>query len=605
MSYQPLPPGTLLQGRYAIEDLLGEGGFGAVYRARDLHLARRLCAVKETFDTSSAAAAQFRLEAEILAGLEHPYLPEVWDYFAEGRGLYLVMEFIEGDDLESQLNRDGPLPELLVRQWVSQLSGALALMHARQPPVIHRDIKPANIKIRSNSQPVLVDFGLAKIFHPTQETVLAARAVSDGFSPIEQYGRGRTDARSDIYALGATLYNLLTGIVPPDAPTRAIDDPIVPPSQLNPAISPGMERIILHALSMHAEARYQSVLDLQRELERGHAAAGPYFKGPTCSLCGAPRKSGLHFCDVCGAALPAEVTTAPIHTTPTRPLFPSAPPPSRRQHNWEIIPSPTTHHLYALGGASTEGLAACGANGTLLVNVTGNWIALNSPTTDHLHAVRLGGHNIWAVGTQGAILHYWQGHWDLLATTDGDALYAMTLTNPQEGWIAGSSGTMLALSDARFKLVATHTRHVIYGIALNQHGQGWAVGSEGLILRLHEGLWLHEPSPDWNDLFSVAFTPEGEAWAVGDGGILLHFNGSAWISGPQLNVPALRSIAFNSRGEGWAVGHRGIILRFLNGQWAPTPTPSPTNKTLFSVTFLHDQEAWAVGEAGTILRCLT
>src|SRR5215471_9107876 len=268
MSYQPLNPGTLLQGRYLLEDLLGEGGFGAVYRARDLHLARRLCAVKETFDTSSAAAAQFRLEAEILAGLEHPYLPEVWDYFSEGHGLYLVMEFIEGEDLESQLNRDGPLPELLVRQWISQLCGALALMHARQPAVIHRDIKPANIKIRTNGQPVLVDFGLAKVYHPTQETVIAARAVSDGFSPIEQYGRGRTDARSDIYALGATLYNLLTGVIPPDAPARAINDPLIPPRQLNPAISPAMERIILRALTMRAESRYQSALALKHDIER-------------------------------------------------------------------------------------------------------------------------------------------------------------------------------------------------------------------------------------------------------------------------------------------------------------------------------------------------
>jgi serine/threonine-protein kinase len=604
MSYQPLIPGARLQGRYVIEDLLGEGGFGAVYRARDLHLARRLCAVKETFDTSSAAAAQFRLEAEILAGLEHPYLPEVWDYFEEGRGLYLVMEFIEGEDLESQLNRDGPLPELIVRQWISQLCGALALMHARQPPVIHRDIKPANIKIRTNGQPVLVDFGLAKVYHPTQETVMAARAVSDGFSPIEQYGRGRTDARSDIYALGATLYNLLTGVVPPDAPARAVDDPLIPPHQINPAISPGMERIILRALSMHAEARYQSALDMQRDLERGHAAAGPYFRGPTCPSCGAPRKVGLSFCDCCGATLPSGGITAPIHATPTRPIFASAPP-ARRQHTWEIIPSPTSQTLYALGGTSGEGLAACGANGAILVNVTGNWVALASPTADHLHAIALRGQNIWAVGSQGAILHYGMGRWNLLAVPEGDSYYALALSGPQEGWIAGSSGAMLALNNGAFTPAATHTRHVIYGLAVNAHGQGWAVGSEGLILRLHEGAWLHEPSPDWNDLFAVAITPSGDAWAVGDGGTLLYYNGSSWARGPNLNVPTLRALAFNSRGEGWAVGSRGAILRFLNGQWTPSASPAPTTQTLYSVAFFHDQEVWAVGEAGTLLRCLS
>jgi hypothetical protein len=605
MSYQPLIPGALLQGRYIIEDLLGEGGFGAVYRARDLHLGRRLCALKETFDTSSAAAAQFRLEAEILAGLEHPYLPEVWDSFEEGRGLYLVMEFIEGNDLESQLNREGPLPELIVRQWISQLCSALALMHARQPPVIHRDVKPANIKIRPNGQPVLVDFGLAKVYHPTQETVMAARAVSDGFSPIEQYGRGRTDARSDIYALGATLYNLLTGVVPPDAPARAVNDPLVPPHQMNPAISPGMERIILRALSMRAEARYQSALDMQHDLERGHAAAGPYFRGPTCLSCGAPRKAGLGFCDLCGAALPvASAAATSIHATPTRPIFASAPP-ARRQHTWEVIPSPTTHSLYALGGTPGEGLAACGANGTLLVNVTGNWVALTSPTADDLHAISLRAQNIWVVGTQGAILHYGLGRWNLLAATEADAFYALALSGPGEGWIAGSSGSMLALSNGGCIPTATHTRHVIYGLALNAQGQGWAVGSEGLILRLHEGFWLHEPSPDWSDLFAVAFTPNGDAWAVGDGGTLLHFNGSAWVHGPNLNVPALRSLAFNSRGEGWAVGNRGVIVRFLQGQWMLSTSPSPTTQTLCSVAFLHDQEAWAVGESGVLLRCLS
>lgn len=604
MSYQPLIPGFLLQERYVIEDLLGEGGFGAVYRARDLHLGGRLCAVKETFDTSSTAAVQFRLEAEILAGLEHPYLPEVWDYFEEGRGLYLVMEFIEGEDLETLLNRDGPLPELIVRQWISQLCGALALMHARQPPVIHRDIKPANIKVRSNGQPVLVDFGLAKIFHPTQETVLAARAVSDGFSPIEQYGRGRTDARSDIYALGATLYNLLTGIVPPDAPARAVDDPLVPPHQVNADISPGMERIILRALSMHTEARYQSALDMQRDLERGHAAAGPFFRGPTCSSCGAPHKAGLSFCDSCGAVMPIGGITTPIHASPTRPIFASAPP-ARRQHTWEVIPSPTGHALYALGGIPGEGLAACGANGALLVNVTGNWVALTSPTIDTLHAIALRSQNIWAVGSQGAILHYGLGRWNVLASTEGDSLYALALQGPQEGWIAGSSGLMLALSNGNMIPTATHTRHVIYGLALNAQGRGWAVGSEGLILRLHEGLWLHEPSPDWNDLLSVAFMPNGNAWAVGDGGILLYFNGAGWIRGPQMNVPTLRSVAFNSRGEGWAVGSRGTILHYLNGQWMPSASPSPTTQMLHSVAFLHDQEVWAVGESGVLLRCLT
>ncbi|MBA3825658.1 MAG: serine/threonine protein kinase, partial [Ktedonobacterales bacterium] len=215
MAHKLLASGTVLAGRYRIERLIKSGGFAAVYVATDQRQ-RRVCAVKETFDPTGDNADQFRLEAEILADIRHQNLPAVWDYFGQNGDLYLVMEYIEGEDLESHLDMSGLLGEDYVRDWVEQLCDALTMLHRHQPPIIHRDIKPANVKITPDGRAVLVDFGIAKFYQAGNNTQVAARAVTDGFSPLEQYGQGSTDPRSDIYALGATVYNLLTGVIPPD-----------------------------------------------------------------------------------------------------------------------------------------------------------------------------------------------------------------------------------------------------------------------------------------------------------------------------------------------------------------------------------------------------
>ncbi len=254
----PLTSGQVLHNRYRLEALLGQGGFGAVYRAWDLRLSHP-CAVKENLDTTPEAQQQFRQEALILAHLNHPNLPRVTDHFidAEGRQ-YLVMDFVEGDDLETMLEEQGPLDESRVLSWLGQILDALEYMHSRPQPVIHRDIKPANIKITPQGKAILVDFGLAKRFVSGQTTITGAKAVSPGFAPVEQY-IGRTDARSDIYALGATLYCLLTGEAPPESPERAAGTHLTSPRRLNPTISAHTERVILKAMTINTERRYQTV----------------------------------------------------------------------------------------------------------------------------------------------------------------------------------------------------------------------------------------------------------------------------------------------------------------------------------------------------------
>lgn len=270
-----LATGQVLQGRYRITRLLGRGGMGAVYQAEDMRLGNRSVAVKENFDASAEAQAQFQLEATTLANLNHPNLPRVIDHFIEPSGQqYLVMDFVEGQDLQEVLDQRGRSSEAQALPWIEQVCDALEYLHGQNPPIIHRDIKPANIKITPSGKAMLVDFGIAKQFQPGQETMAAARAVTPGFSPPEQYGSARTDARSDVYALAATLYCLLTGQVPPDAMDRLTGQRLIPPRQLNPAVSSATEAAILRAMELNPAGRPQSVREFRGMLGSRPAAVG-------------------------------------------------------------------------------------------------------------------------------------------------------------------------------------------------------------------------------------------------------------------------------------------------------------------------------------------
>ncbi len=262
-----LATGIVLNNRYRIVKLIAQGGFGAVYLAWDLSLSRA-CAVKENLDTSPQAQQQFEREAKILANLNHPNLARVIDYFfIPGQGQYLVMDYVEGEDLQEMLDRSGgPLAENQVLPWITQVCEALEYLHGQNPPIIHRDIKPANIKITPQGQAMLVDFGIAKVYDPGKKTTIGARGVTPGYSPLEQYGRGGTDQRSDVYALGATLYCLLTGRVPCESIRRLQGDTLVLPQQLNPSISTAAAAAIMKAMQMDAGQRFASAGALKQAL---------------------------------------------------------------------------------------------------------------------------------------------------------------------------------------------------------------------------------------------------------------------------------------------------------------------------------------------------
>ena len=262
----PLNTGQVLNNRYRIVKLLGQGGFGAVYRAWDNNL-KGACALKENLDTSTNAQEQFAREASLLYNLRHPNLPRVTDHFVvAGQGQYLVMDYVEGDDQQSMLDRTpGGLPEDQVLVWMGQICDALGYMHSQKPPVIHRDIKPANIKITPQGQAILVDFGIAKTYDANLKTIAGARAVTPGYSPPEQYGAGKTDGRSDVYALGATMYALLNGQPPPqsvDLLRQAESLPVLS-SQLSPHIRAAVER----AMQFNPDMRFQTTAEFKAALQ--------------------------------------------------------------------------------------------------------------------------------------------------------------------------------------------------------------------------------------------------------------------------------------------------------------------------------------------------
>jgi len=277
---QPLALGTVLRARYKIIELVGQGGMGAVYRADDLRLEGRQCAVKEVqleteADFAAQSREQFHREASVLARLDHPNLPKVSDYFSEENRDYLVMDFVAGRNLKEimdEARRQGRfLEEKQVRAWADQLCDALEYLHGQAPPILHRDIKPANIRLTPGGTLKLVDFGLVKLLAPDDSrtiTILQGRGTIQ-YTPLEQYGgdTGHTDIRSDIYSLGATLYHLLTNQPPADVKQRFLQPDSLPsPRSLNPRLSSRIERAILQALEMHPDQRPASVAEFRADL---------------------------------------------------------------------------------------------------------------------------------------------------------------------------------------------------------------------------------------------------------------------------------------------------------------------------------------------------
>jgi WD40 repeat protein/tRNA A-37 threonylcarbamoyl transferase component Bud32 len=271
-----LPSNHLLRQRYRIVERIGRGGMGAVYRAQDRQFGDRAVAIKEMSQSglrpeeAAEATEAFKQEAMLLASLLHPNLPRIYDHFSEEGRWYLVMDFIEGESLEQYLARwqrehpEGPpgLPIAEVLEIGIQLSSVLGYLHTRQPPIIFRDLKPSNVMRSAEGHVYLIDFGIARHFKPGQLRDTKAFA-SWGYAAPEQYGKAQTTPRSDIYSLGATLYHLLTGQSPTQAPFRF--------TALHSYTQPleyELEKLIMLMVSLDEQQRPASMAAIRQELQR-------------------------------------------------------------------------------------------------------------------------------------------------------------------------------------------------------------------------------------------------------------------------------------------------------------------------------------------------
>jgi serine/threonine protein kinase len=296
--YEFLPIGYMLRGRYRILRVIGGGGMGAVYKAEDTKLEGTPVAVKEMrtdMETASSSSAQgadsteeqrarereerrqlreaFRQEAQILMELHHPNLPRVNEFFTEGGRPYLVMELLPGESLEKKLDRlrGQPMDEAEALKYGIQLCRVLQFLHTQSPPIIFRDVKPANIMLLPNGQVKLIDFGIARTYKEGKRRDTMSMGTA-AYAPFEQFGKGQTDARSDIYSLAATLYHLLTGRPPTPAttPTNLRD--------YNPKLSSPTEQLIIRCMSRDMDTRPQTASALEAEFRR---CLGVPYEAPT------------------------------------------------------------------------------------------------------------------------------------------------------------------------------------------------------------------------------------------------------------------------------------------------------------------------------------
>ena len=343
-----LNPGTLLQGRYKIERLLGQGGMSTVYLADHIRLGRKV-ALKalQPVDIRQQQAhfEQLEFEARIMASLAHPNLAWVLDFFFEERLPYLVMEFIDGRNLQQIAElAPKPLSQRRVLEFAGQLLDVLEYLHSATPPVIVRDLKPSNVMMDGNKRLRLIDFGLAKSLAPGQGTRPLVKGMgSPGYAPLEQYGRTQTtDVRSDIYALGATLLFLLTDLAPPQATLRAANKtPLLDPRTVNESVSPELWKALQAMLEIEARNRPASIQAVRALLFPPLPPLPTAAEAPrNCPVCSKPlqrNKQKLVEVDVCPTCQGLWLDRGELEQLVEASQIYPAPPGSKKRTLWQHL----------------------------------------------------------------------------------------------------------------------------------------------------------------------------------------------------------------------------------------------------------------------------
>ena len=475
-----LEPSAILENRYEIINIMKTGGMGAVYKASDKKF-DSICAVKEllppygTEEEQELAREWFKREARLLNKLEHNNLPKVSDYFVYNNRYYLVMTFIEGEDLETILRKEGrpSLPEDRVVDWVKQILNVLSYLHMQNPPVIYRDIKPSNIMERKDGQIFLVDFGIARTLHQDKKNTKNTSIGTLEYAAREQL-QGSPEPRSDIYSLGATMHHLLTGREP-----LPLSFKFEKPQILNPSISSCLNDIIMKAVSLKPDDRFFSaeemfeVLSAVTENKSEEPVKTDYLPETLsppgyCFDCRTENPKASVICEVCGKSL----LKSNYRSTDLK--------------------------------RKTDGYEALIKEKTLLPCPSSKWKLQKSGTIRGLRGIYfIDNMRGWAVGEYGTVLLTdnggltWREQRNGILKDFSRWLYQVYFFDSMNGWIVGREGTLLHTDNGGYSwkicdlssmgLKTIVGKEDLSGIYFTDRNNGRIVGMSGLILNTKDG----------------------------------------------------------------------------------------------------------------------
>jgi serine/threonine protein kinase len=623
-------------GRYQILEQLGEGGMATVYKAYDTHLETEV-AVKvirtEKFspEAVSRALKRFEREAKALARLTHPNIVKVIDYGEYEGQPYLVMPFLPGGNLKERLNQNGPMPWQEAARILLPIAQALDFAHSQN--IIHRDVKPSNILLTKNNQPMLTDFGVAKVVEQEATVDLTGTAMAVGtpeYMAPEQATSKSIDHRVDIYALGIVFYEMITGRKPYVADTplavlfKQASEPLPRPKQFVPTLPDKVEQIILKALSKKPEDRYQTMGEFAGALERCLAEA---------TVDQRQNKSGQAMAKPAReAVVPARIEKAHLKQE-TPPIVTQPPGTSTSEEPLKLQPETvvrgiSSKRMVFISGVVVLTSILCVGSVVLSVIVSSNGNRLTSyapptttftstltqtyiPTLLPTHTPALTntseplGPPKWYIQNSGikkslkAILFINLSYgWAVSGNTDSGIFHSQDGGNT---WVEQNSPTQLSLESISF--INRYTGFISGGNYFVDRT------SKGVILKTTDG------GQNWSVVFetvpvinSIDFVDEKVGWAAGEdfneanGGngstfiISTTDGGNNWQSKDVSNLAhGLKSIFFGDRNNGWAVGQGGSIIATSDGGKTWSPQHSGTIAWLYSVYFIDSRNGWAAG----------
>ena len=533
-----LPANTILQNRYRVVRLLKAGGMGEVYEAIDQNVNRilalkRLTIISPTPDELRA----FKREAELLANLKHPALPWVGDHFNEQQSQFLVMEFVAGPDLDDILHAQGkPFSVNVVLRWADQLLDALVYLHNQQPPILHRDIKPQNLKVTGRDQIMLLDFGIAKGSVGLQATNanLSIFGYTPGYAPLEQMQGVGTSERSDLYALGATLYHLLTNITPTDALSRAAaqiqgqPDPLRPAHTVNPAVPLALSTILMDALALDYNKRPASAAILRQKMQTIPTIAPPVATPPASAS---------------SAGQPTILPTVAVAPQPTVRVAP--PPPAVAPPTMPTIAGQPTARVKPLV-ARRWWLWLVGL--VLITGVVGGMLYwFNLPPISLLFDSSTATSLVIPSNPEKMVS---------LATLTGhtDAVYSVAWSPDGTTLASTSADTTVRLWNANGTFIKELTGHTegIHSVAWSPDGATLASPSGDGTVRLWnaDGTFIKELTGHTGSVYFVAWSPDGAtlASASGDTTVLLWSADGTFIKELIGHTNSVRSVAWSPDG---------------------------------------------------------